>query len=857
VLRPQAARLLALDREASGTRLLVLARDEAIVGSAEGSPLHLEEPSVAYRHATIRYARGRYYVVDLKSAEGTFVNGRRIRRKQALKHGDVIRFGGATPYRFIDPDAIKRQRWRRVIRAAAAIAILVAFGLIDHFEKWNLLSLATVNEIVAWVDSRFAPKQVEAPIAPVVKVASTPVPLASIARATATPAAPIARAPRTPHAVASVARAVVPAPPPKLRAPAPSSPEPPRTSRVAALPSPPWLKRINFYRDGLGLEPISDSTQLSAGAAAHARYLLLNFGEDMRYAKPMSGDAYGEERGKRGYSTIGAAAAPSLQLAWGCSSYDATQQIDRWIEGPFHRFAVFDPDIAEVGYGEAGSDGCWVAALRLPQPPEDQRPYPRAIEFPPDRANVALDWIGLEAPDPLESCPGYSRPVGLPITLQLGRLVDTKLTAHSLTEDGKPIESCAFDADSYRNHIHSSQQFGHWDLRDAGAVVIVPRAPLQPGARYSVSITADGKPYPWSFKVADTTTFAAISKIPASAPTAAEPMTEPSTTGALPPPPPASAHHETAAPEAMASMSGPHEYAAAGPSPSPTPEVTPPAVGSSMNWLAVFNRYRTRLNLPTVEEDSELSKGCLAHAKYLVRNYGGAYKGIGILMHEEDSSKPGYSAAGLKAARASDVVFQPRGKMSEGQLMAQAIEWWISGPFHRAQLVNPELKRVGFGQYCEGVQCVSAMNTTSDAPLATVSGRMFAAPIKVPPDGATVKTPGFGGEWPSPVSSCPGYPSQAPAITLNLGINVPAKVTDAHLTQTSGAAAGTIVDTCVYDSDGYTNPNAGDQARAREVLRSFGEVVMMVREALAPGESYRVEMTVNGKPYTWSFTAAR
>ncbi len=115
------------------------------------------------------------------------------------------------------------------------------------------------------------------------------------------------------------------------------------------------------------------------------------------------------------------------------------------------------------------------------RPPEEQKPYPRAIEFPPDRANVALDWVGLESPDPLESCPGYSRPVGLPLTLQLGRLVDTKLTAHSLTEDGKPIEHCAFDADSYRNHIHSLQQFGHWNLRDAGAVVIVPRSPLQPG----------------------------------------------------------------------------------------------------------------------------------------------------------------------------------------------------------------------------------------------------------------------------------------------------------------------------------------------------------------------------------------
>ena len=87
---------------------------------------------------------------------------------------------------------------------------------------------------------------------------------------------------------------------------------------------------------------------------------------------------------------------------------------------PFHRLAVFDPSLTEAGYGEASSDGCWVAALRLPPPPEEQQPYARAIEFPPDGAAVALDWIGLEAPDPLASCPGYARPVGLPITLQIG-----------------------------------------------------------------------------------------------------------------------------------------------------------------------------------------------------------------------------------------------------------------------------------------------------------------------------------------------------------------------------------------------------------------------------------------------------
>ena len=620
-----------------------------------------------------------------------------------------------------------------------------------------------------------------------------------------------------------------------------------------------WLQRINFYRAALGLDPIRNNPDLSAAAAAHARYLLLNFGEDLRSAKPMSGDAYEEKPGNRGYSASGAAAARNLQLAWGCSSYEAAQQIDRWIEGPFHRFAVFDPYLTEAGYGEAESDGCWVAALRLPQPPpEEEKPYPRAIEFPPDRAAVALDWIGLEAPDPLESCPGYSRPVGLPITLQIGTLVDTKLTAHSLTEDGKQIEHCAFDADSYRNHIASLQTFGHWNLRDAGAVVIVPRSPLRAGSRYSVSITAAGNSYAWSFKVADVTTFAAIAKFPTSPP-AAPPMAEPTNAPSFSPPPPPIERHSrraTPAPEAITSTSGPEEYAAARPTSKPTPEASPAAVGSSTNWLTVLNRYRTRLNVPPVEEDPSLSNGCLAHAKYLMRNYGGTFRNIGILMHEENQSKPGYSPEGRKAAQASDIVFQSRNKMTDDQLMEQAIQWWISGPFHRGQLVNPELRRVGFAQYCEGARCVSALNTTSDAPLAPISGRRLATPIEVPPDGATVKTPGFGNEWPNPVASCSGYSAKSPAITLNLGVNVPARITDAHLTLNTGAAAGTILDTCAYDSDGYTNPNAGDQERGRWVLRSFGQVVMMVRDPLAGGETYRVAMKVNGTPYTWSFTAA-
>ncbi|HEV2170611.1 MAG TPA: CAP domain-containing protein, partial [Candidatus Binatus sp.] len=525
---------------------------------------------------------------------------------------------------------------------------------------------------------------------------------------------------------------------------------------VAAASASPmsWLERINFYRGSNGLRPIRSNSRLSTAVSAHAHYLLLNFADDIRSAQPIPAEAYDEKPGKSGYSVEGAGVAQNLQLAWGCSTYDETQQIDRWLEGPFHRLPMLDPYLADVGYGEVAEGGCWVAALRLPPPPEDVKPYRRVVEFPPEGADIALEWIGLETPDALTSCSGYERPVGLPITLQVGRLVQTKLTDHSLTEDGKPIEYCAFDAPSYRNPNPTAQEYGRWHLRNAGAIVIVPRAPLRPGSRYQVSITTNDVAYAWSFTIAQTsqTTFSASASFPTP-----EPIATIAPTPMVPSLRPARIAHR-AAPAAGAT-----EIASASTS---NEEVG--VAGTGSKWLDVLNGYRTRLGAPPVVEDPALSKGCLAHAKYLMMNYASSFKNLGILMHEESSSKPGYSREGLKAAHASDVVYQPRSKLSEDQLMAQAIEWWISGPFHRAQLINPELKQVGFAQYCQGARCVSAMNTTSDAPLASLSGRPLVEPIKIPPDGANVKAPSFGGEWPSPVSSCPGYSPHSPAITLNL-----------------------------------------------------------------------------------------
>jgi uncharacterized protein YkwD len=834
--RPQAARLLAVDREAPGTRLLMLSRDEAAIGSAEGSKLHVADPDVADRHATISYARGRYYLSDLKSGPGTFVNGNRIRRTQRLKHGDVLRFGGAPPYRFIDPDAQKRRRWRRNLRVGALVAILIAIVLADRFEKWGLVSVATLSKIVALVEPNPAPKHTEPPTALAVR-APAPAALPSLAATTMPP-------PAAHPSTIAVAAAPVAASTAIAAAPAAAASASPMT----------WLERINFYRGSNGLRPIRDNTRLSAAVNAHAHYLLLNFSDDIRSAQPIPADAYDEKPGTSGYSVEGAGVAQNLQLAWGCNTYDATQQIDRWLEGPFHRLPMLDPYLGDVGYGEVSEDGCWVAALRLPPPPEDVKPYRRAVEFPPEGADIALEWIGLEVPDALASCSGYERPVGLPITLQIGRLVQTRLTSDSLTEDGKPIEYCAFDAPGYRNPNPTEQEYGRWSLRNAGAIVLVPRAPLRPGSRYQVSITTNDVTYAWSFTAAQTsqTTFSASASFP---------TPEPVATPAPKPPRPAAPHRtpraHRATPAATSATVSEIPAIIAAPS-SPAAEATPETSSPGMNWLATVNLYRTLLKLQPVEEDPALSQGCKDHVKYLVMNYGPmlvAGVNIGSLMHTEDESKPGYTPDGIKAARAGDVMFQRPQKFTDEQRMTRAIESWIAGPFHRPSLVNPDLRQVGFGEYCDEKLCASSLDWGSDLERSLPGGHPYATPIQIPPDGATVKPSGFGGEWPSPISNCPGYPNNAPAITIQVGINMPAKLTDASLIQTSGAASGTRVGTCPYDFQTYTNPDPGTQAHGRAVLRFFGEAVMMVRDPLSAGQTYRVDMTVNGKPYMWSITA--
>jgi pSer/pThr/pTyr-binding forkhead associated (FHA) protein len=62
------------------------------IGRGFGATLQLEDPSVSRRHAIVLERRGTLRILDDRSANGTFVNGRRVAEAE-LRDGDTIQLG--------------------------------------------------------------------------------------------------------------------------------------------------------------------------------------------------------------------------------------------------------------------------------------------------------------------------------------------------------------------------------------------------------------------------------------------------------------------------------------------------------------------------------------------------------------------------------------------------------------------------------------------------------------------------------------------------------------------------------------------------------------------------------------------
>ena len=70
-----------------------LLSEDTLVGRSMACDIRLMENDVSLKHARIHCENERYYIQDLKSANGTYLNEKRVQRKMRLHSGMKLRFG--------------------------------------------------------------------------------------------------------------------------------------------------------------------------------------------------------------------------------------------------------------------------------------------------------------------------------------------------------------------------------------------------------------------------------------------------------------------------------------------------------------------------------------------------------------------------------------------------------------------------------------------------------------------------------------------------------------------------------------------------------------------------------------------
>lgn len=243
--------------------------------------------------------------------------------------------------------------------------------------------------------------------------------------------------------------------------------------------------------------------------------------------------------------------------------------------------------------------------------------------------------------------------------------------------------------------------------------------------------------------------------------------------------------------------------------------------------LARINECRKIAGLAPVEIDAKLSKGCAAHAAYLVKNSGHPST-AGLGAHNEDPKLPGYTPEGETAGKSSDINFMPP---------PESVDSWMASLFHRVPILHPHLKKVGLG-WAEGGKhgWVCVLDVTNG-----VAGGRQVPFVLYPADKQTGVPLAFGGEVPNPIpkdEDDAGYP-----ITVTFPEGRPVKKVEATLKDADGKSLEVWLSSPDKPADDRFQRNT---------------IGVIAKDPFKPNTTYTV--TVSGKiggaawTKTWSFT---
>lgn len=257
-------------------------------------------------------------------------------------------------------------------------------------------------------------------------------------------------------------------------------------------------------------------------------------------------------------------------------------------------------------------------------------------------------------------------------------------------------------------------------------------------------------------------------------------------------------------------------------------------------WLEYINYFRSQAGLARVADNSAWSQGDWLHARYMVKN--------DYIGHSEDPGNLWFTVEGDLAARTSNLLASSSHSASD----LAAIDGWMRAPFHALGILDPQLFEVGFGSFREqdgGFQMAAGLDVLRGQQDLSPT---FPFPIAWPGEGTSVVLTSLSGEYPDPLSSCPGFTAPAGLpIILQLGAGAITPQVASH----SFKRGDQELPHCVFDESTYQNPDPSAGSLGRAILNSRDAVVLIPRDPLNPGSTYTVSITVNGVTYQWTLHA--
>jgi Cysteine-rich secretory protein family/Bacterial Ig-like domain len=265
------------------------------------------------------------------------------------------------------------------------------------------------------------------------------------------------------------------------------------------------------------------------------------------------------------------------------------------------------------------------------------------------------------------------------------------------------------------------------------------------------------------------------------------------------------------------------------------PALAEPAAESDVEAKALdrINFHREAAGLKPVTADPALSKGCVAHAQYLVKNADNpATQGLG--MHKEDPKLPGYTDEGVKAAAAA-VIYPTEDRVA-------AVDGWMATLFHRVPLLDPKLTKVGLG-FAKGDKSGGFFMVDT---IRGRDGKDSTKPVLYPADRQEDVPLKFIRELPDPL------PAKAKAAGYPITATFPEKAAVKDVT--ASLKDGDDEEVAVWLST--PEKPAGDQKPFQR-----NTVCLIARAPLKPNTTYSVTIKakVNEKAWSesWSFTTGK